>query len=151
MKYDTNNIDEAAYLALQGYQFTVTRTGPNSALFSFEKDEHFNQIRARFWKGEVSVQLHSWLATRTALKNECAGQALSLKRISSPPLVPAECETVAAIRTGQAYWYYDGDTIKSAMFGNRSLHTSRLADGNFYLTREEAKLKRNAVPVVGSS
>jgi hypothetical protein len=151
MKYDTNNIDEAAYLALQGYQFTVTRTGPNSALFSFEKDEHFNQIRARFWKGEVSVQLHSWLATRTALKNECAGQALSLKRISSPPLIPAECETVAAIRTGQAYWYYDGDTIKSAMFGNRSLHTSRLADGNFYLTREEAKLKRNAVPVVGSS
>jgi len=25
MKYDTNNIDEAAYLALQGYHFTVTR------------------------------------------------------------------------------------------------------------------------------
>lgn len=148
MKHDTNNIDEAAYLALQGYQFTVTRTGSNSALFSFEKDEHFNEIRARFWKGEVNVQLHRWLATRAALKHECAGQALSLKRSSSPPLVPAECETVADIRTGQAYWYYDGDTIKSAMFGNRSLHTSRLADGNFYLTREDARLKRNAVPVV---
>lgn len=147
MKYDTNNIDEAAYLALQGYQFTVTRTGPNSALFSFEKDEHFNQIRARFWKGEVSVQLHSWLATRTALKNECAGQALSLKRISSPPLIPAECETVADIGTGQAYWYHDGNTIKRALFGNRLPHTSRLADGNFYLTREDAKLKRNAVQV----
>ena len=38
MKYDTNNIDEAAYLALQGYHFTVTRTGPISALFSFEKE-----------------------------------------------------------------------------------------------------------------
>ena len=148
MKYDTNNIDEAACLALQGYHFTVTRTGPNSALFSFQTDEHFNEVRARFWKGEVTVQLHSWLATRTALKNECAGQALSLKRISSPPLVPAERETVAAIRTGQAYWYYDGDTIKSEMFGSRSLHTSRLADGNFYLTREDAKLKRNAEPVV---
>ena len=151
MKYDTNNIDEAAYLALQGYQFTVTRTGPNSALFSFEKDEHFNQIRARFWKGEVSVQLHSWLATRTALKNECAGQALSLKRISSPPLIPAECETVADIRTGQAYWYHDGDTIKGAVYGDRPLHTSRLAEGNFYLTREDAKFKRNAVPGVGST
>ena len=147
MKYDTNNLDEAAYLALQGYSFTVTRTGPNSALFSFEKDEHFDQVRARFWKGEVSVQLHSWLATRAALKNECAGQALSLRRVSSPPLVPAKCDTAAAVRTGQAYWYYDGDTIKSAMFGNRSLHTSRLADGNFYLTREDATLKRNAVPV----
>ena len=147
MKYDTNNIDEAAYLALQGYHFTVTRTGPISALFSFEKDEHFDQVRSKFWKGEASVQLHSWLATRTALKNECAGQALSLKRVSSPPLVPAERETPAAVRTGQAYWYYDGDTIKGAMFGNRSLHTSRLADGNFYLTREDAKLKRNAVPV----
>jgi len=148
MKYDTNNIDEAAYLALQGYHFTVKRTGPNSALFSFEKAENFDEVRAKFWKGEVSVQLHGWLATRTALKNECAGQALSLKRVSSPPLVPAERETAAAVRTGEAYWYYDGNTIKSAMFGSRSLHASRLADGNFYLTREDAKLKRNAVPAV---
>jgi hypothetical protein len=148
MKYDTNNIDEAAYLALQGYNFTVTRTGSNSALFSFKTDENFDQVRARFWRGEASVQLHSWLATRTALKNECAGQALALKRVTSPPLVPAERETAAAVRTGEAYWYYDGDTIKSAMFGNRSLHTSRLADGNFYLTREDAKLKRNAIPAV---
>lgn len=147
MKYDTNNIDEAAYLALQGYHFSVTRTGSISALFSFEKDEYFDEVRARFWKGEVTVQLHRWLATRAALKNECAGQALSLKRVSSPPLVPAERETVVAVRTGQAYWYYDGDTIKGAMFGSRSLHASRLAEGNFYLTRGDAKLKRNAVQV----
>ena len=148
MKYDTNNIDEAAYLALQGYHFTVTRTGPISALYSFEIDEHFNEVRAKFWKGEATVQLHSWLATRTALKNECAGQALSLKRATSPPLVPADREMAVAVRTGQVYWFYDGDTIKSEMFGNRPLHTSRLADGNFYLTPEDAKLKRNAVPVV---
>ncbi len=148
MKHDTNNIDEAAYLALQGYRVTVMRTGPISALYSFEVDQHFNEVRAKFWKGEATVQLHSWLATRTALKNECAGQALSLKRVSSPSLVPAERETAAAVRTGQAYWYYDGETIKGAMYANRPLHISRLADGNFYLTREDAKLKRNAMPVV---
>ena len=147
MKYDTNNIDEAAYLALQGYHFTVTRTGPISALFSFEKDERFSEVRSKFWKGEVSVQLHSWLATRNALKNECAGQALSVKRVPSPSLVPAKHETAAIVTTGHAYWYHDGNTIKRALFGNRSLHTSRLADGNFYLTSEDAKLKRNAVPV----
>lgn len=33
MKYDTNNIDEAAYLALQGYHFTVKRTGYLCAVF----------------------------------------------------------------------------------------------------------------------
>jgi hypothetical protein len=148
MKYDTNNIDEAAYLALQGYRFAVTRTGPISALFSFEKDEHFDEARARFWKGEVSVQLHSWLATRAALKNECASQALTVKRVASPSIVPAECETTAAVRTGQAYWYYDGETIKGAMYGHKSLHTSRFASGNFYLTREDARLKRRAVPAV---
>ena len=131
MKYDSNNSTKPR-LALEGYHFTVTRTGPISASFSFETDNHFNEVRAKFWKGEVSVQLHSWLATRTALKNECAGQALSLKRVSSPPLVPAERETVAAVRTGQAYWYYDGKTIKGAMYGNRSLHISRLAVGNLY-------------------
>jgi hypothetical protein len=148
MKYDTNNIDEAAYLALQGYYFTVARTGRISASFSFETDEHFNEVRAKFWKGEVSVQLHCWLATRAALKNECAGQALSVKRVSSPPLVPGERETAAVLTTGLVYWYYDGDAIKGAVYGNRSLHTSRLAEGNLFLTREDAKFKRNVVPVV---
>jgi hypothetical protein len=148
MKYDTNNIDEAAYLALQGYHFTVTRTGPISALFSFETDKHFNEVRARFWKGDVTVQLHSWLATRAALKNECAGQALSVKRVSSPSLVPGEREKAAVLTTGLVYWYYDEDAIKGAVYGNRSLHTSRLAEGNLYLTREDAKFKRNAVQVV---
>lgn len=125
MKYDTNNIDEAAYLALQGYYFTVTRTGPISATFSFETDERFNEVRAKFWKGEATVQLHSWLATRTALKNECAGQAGSAKRVPSPPLVPAERETAAVVTPGFGYWYHEGDTLKRAFFGNRSLHTSR--------------------------
>ena len=148
MNYETNNLDEAAYLALQGYHFTVTRTGPISALFSFETDEHFNDVRAKFWKGEVSVQLHRWLATRAALKNECTGQALSAKRVSSPSLVPAERETEAPVTTGLAYWYHDGTTIKSEMYGNRPLHTSRLADGNFYRTREDAQLRRNAIQVV---
>jgi hypothetical protein len=147
MKYDTNNIDEAAYLALQGYHFTVTRTGPISALFSFEKDEYFDEVRAKFWKGEVTVQLHCWLATRNALKNECAGQALSAKRVPSPSLVPAKRAIETAVTTGDPYWYHDGNSIKRALFGNRSPHTSRLADGNFYRTSEDAKLKRNAVQV----
>ena len=131
MKYDTNNIDEAAYLALQGYHFTVTRTGTTSALFAFQTDEHFSDVRAKFWKGEVIVQLHPWLATRAALKNECTRQVLPTKRVSSPSLVPAEREMETPVTTGFAYWYYDGTTIKSAMYGNRSLHASRLAEGNF--------------------
>ena len=45
--------------------------------------------------------------------------------------------------SGLAYWYHDGATIKSVAFGNRSLHTSRLADGNSYRTREDAQLKRH--------
>jgi hypothetical protein len=147
MKYDTNNLDEAAYLALQGFDFTVTRTGQVSALFSFETDNRFNEVRAGFWKGEAMVQLHCWLATRSALKNECAGQALSAKRVPSPSLAPAERETEAVVRTGLAYWYHDGTAIKSAVFGNRSLHTSRLAAGNFYRSQEDARLKRNAIQV----
>jgi hypothetical protein len=147
MKYDTNNLDEAAYLALQGYHITVTRTGPISATFSFETDERFNEVRATFWKGEVTIQLHSWLATRAALKNECKGQALAAKRVSSPSLVPAERETEAVLTTGLVYWYCDGDKIKGAVYGNKSLHTSRRKAGNVYRTREDAQHKRNAVPV----
>ena len=145
MKYDTNNLDEAAFLALQGYHPTVTRTGQISALFSFETDERFNEALAKFWKGEASVQLHLWLATRTALKNKCAGQALSAKRVPSPSLVPAEPETEVLVSTGLAYWFRDGNTAKSEKYANRPLHRSRLAAGNFYRTQEDARLKRNAL------
>jgi hypothetical protein len=148
MKYDTNNLDEAAYLALQGYQFTVTRTGFNSALFSFQTSANFNDVRATFWKGEVNVQLHRWLATRAALKNESTRQSLPAKRVNSPSLVPAERETKAPVAAGFVYWYHDGTTIKCEKFGNRPLHTSRLAEGNFYRTREDAQLNRNALQVV---
>jgi hypothetical protein len=150
MKYDTNNLDEAAYLALQGYDFTVARTGPVSALFSFEKDEQFNEARAKFWKGEVNVQLHLWLATRAALKNECTRQALPEKRVSSPPLAPADHETQTVIPSGFRYWFYDGATIKCEAFGNGSLHKARFKEGNFYPTREDADARRNARQVLGS-
>jgi Domain of unknown function (DUF5659) len=148
MKYDTHNIDEAAYLALQGYSLTVTRTGPISALFSFEKDQHFDEVCATFWKGEVTVQLHRWLATRAALKNECIGQARSAKHVPSPSLVPAGRETEAAVPLGSPYWFYDGAKIKCEKFGNRSLHTSRFKKGNFYPTREDAELKQKARQIV---
>jgi hypothetical protein len=147
MKYDTHSLDEAAYLALQGYTFTVTRTGQVSALFSFETDECFNEACAKFWKGEVSVHLHHWLATRAALKNKCMGQAFLAKYVASPPLVPAEPETEAVITTGFAYWYRDGTTIKCEIYGNRLLHRSRLAAGNFYRNREDARLKQNAMQI----
>lgn len=148
MNYETNNLDEAAYLALQGYHFTVTRTGQISASFSFGTDERFNEARAKFWKGEATVQLHCWLATRSALKNKCAGQALSAKCVPSPSLVPADRETEVAVTTGFPYWYRDGITIKSEKYGNRMPHRSRLAAGNFYRNREDARLKRNAIQVV---
>jgi len=145
MNYETNNLDEAAYLALQGYRFTVMRTGQVSALFAFETDDRFNDVRACFWKGEATVQLHRWLATRTALKHECAGQKLSVNNAASPPLVPAKPDAEAAVTTGDNYWYYDGSTIKGAKFANRPPHTSRWAERNFYLSREDAKLKRSVL------
>jgi hypothetical protein len=146
MQYDTHNIDEAAYLALQGYQFSATRTGPISAVFSFRTDNQFDDVRAKFWKGEASVQLHQWLATRAALKNECAGQALSqIKQLSSPSIVPKDPGDNP--RIGVKYWFRDGAAIKSEPFGNRPLHRSRLAEGNFYRTREDAKLGRNPIQI----
>ena len=107
-----------------------------------------NEVRAKFWRGEATVQLHGWLATRTALKNECAGQKVSTKCVPSPSLVPAQRETEAVVARGSAYWYCEGTTIKHALFADRPPHTSRLAEGNFYPTREDAKLKRNAIPAV---
>ena len=151
MNYDTHNLDEATYLALQGHKFIVTRTSSISALFSFERDERLDEARAGFWRGEVNVPLHRWLATRAALKNECKGQAHSGRQVPSPSIVPGQHETVTAIPTGFRYWYRDDDdTVKGAMFGDRLPHTSRIAEGNFYRTREDAQLKRNACRAKGS-
>ena len=147
MQYDTNNLDEAAYLALQGYPFTATRTGPVSATFSFTVGKDFEEIRSKFWKGEVTVQLHRWMATRTAIKNEVARQAIAVKQVTAPSIVPSAPVQVSEVRTGLAYWYWEGAGVKGAMFGNRAMHTDRLTEGNFYRTREDALLKKNPIQV----
>ena len=147
MTHDTNNIDEAAYLALQGYHVKVTRTGAISALFSFEVDERFKKVRSTFWKGEATVQLHQWLATRTALKNECAGQAIVRKSVVAPSIVPAIESEEINVRAGTPYWFREGAVVRRVLFGNRAPHTERLSKGNFYRSREDAQLKRNAIQV----
>ena len=148
MQYDTNNLDEAAYLALQGFPFTTTRTGPVSASFSFTVGKGFEEIRTKFWKGEVTVQLHRWLATRTAIKKEVAGQAIPVKQVIAPSIVPSASVQVAEVRPGLIYWYQEGAGVKAAMFGNRAMHTDRLTEGNFYRTREDALCKRNPIQLV---
>ena len=147
MTHDTNNIDEAAYLALQGYHFKVTRTGPISALFSFEVDARFKEIRAKFWSSETTVSLHGWLATRTALKNECAGQAILRKSVVAPSIVPSIESVEIDVRKGTPYWYIEGEVVRHSVFSTRAPHTERLAKGNFYRSREDAQLKRNAIQV----
>ena len=148
MQYDTNNLDEATYLALHGFPFRTTRTGPVSANFSFAVGEGFEEIRSRFWKGEATVQLHRWMATRTAIKHQLAGQPVVVRQVVAPPIVPTQQGTqLTELRPGQAYWYREGTGVKAAMFGNRPLHTDRLAEGNFYRTREDAQQKRHPVQV----
>lgn len=147
MQYDTNNLDEATYLALQGYPFKATRTGPVSANFNFTVADGFEEVCSRFWKGEVTVQLHRWLATRTAIKNEVAGQPIAVKHVAAPSIIPSAPVQVAEVRPGLAYWYREGAEIKSAVFGNRIPHTDRLSKGNFYRSREDATLKMNSIQV----
>ena len=148
MQYDTNNLDEATYLALLGFPFKATRTGPVSANFSFAAGEGFEEIRSGFWKGEVTVHLSRWMATRTAIKHQLAGQSVIVKQVVAPSIVPAQQGAQhTELRRGQAYWYREGTGVKAAMFGNRPLHTDRLAAGNFYRTREDAQQKRHPMQV----
>ena len=147
MTHDTNNIDEAAYLALQGYDVKVTRTGAISALFSFEVDARFKEIRAKFWSGDTAVPLHGWLAVRTALKNECMGQVIVRKSAVAPSIVPSLANEEIDVRVGTAYWYCEGGDVKYAAFGARAPHTERLKKGNFYRSVEDAKHKRRPIQV----
>ena len=147
MTHDTNNIDEATYLALQGYHANVTRTGAVSALFSFEVDERFKEISSKFWTGETTVPRHGWLAVRTALKNECAGQVILRKSVVAPSIVPSIANEEIDVWVGTAYWYREGVDVKYAAFGARAPHTERLKKGNFYRSVEDAKHKRRPVQV----
>jgi len=145
MPYDTTNLDEAAYLALQGFPFTITRTAHVAAIFSFTVGEAFEEIRGRFWKGEVTVQLHLWLATRTGLKHSAAGQRSTVKKIASPSLVPAQPEVSMEMWRGFPYWYWEGDSVKCNKFSDRPLHTDRFHEKNAYRSREDAFSRRNVL------
>jgi len=151
MQYETSNLDEAAYLALQGLPFEITRIAHASATFSFTVHEQFEEIRARFWQGEVTVQLCRWMATRTALKNSVAKRPIAeqskpMKSVASPSIVPTQKEPPIEVRPGVPYWYWEGSDVRQANFGNRSPHIDRIKQGNFYSSSADASNKRNPVP-----
>lgn len=135
----THNLDEAAYLALSGYIPKVKRTGPVAAEMSFDLDELGRQKRLGFWRGEGEVTLSRWLAVRQALKHEVSRQSFG---VSVRPDKDAE---LPEVRVGTPYWYREGADVMHALFGNSQAHMQRLAEGNFYATREDASLKRNPV------
>ena len=86
------------------------------------------------------------MATRTAIKHEVAGQPVIVKQVVAPSIVPTQQGThLTEVRPGFGYWYREGAGVKAAFFGNRTMHTNRLPEGNFYRTREDALLKRNAM------
>lgn len=134
MKYETTNLDDAAYIAMSGYPFSVQRTGAVSANFLFMADDNFENIRSKFWKGEVNVRLDHWLAIRAALKRQVYGQVV--QRVTAPSIAPTADDL--SIKPGEQYWYRDGATVKAANFGKRPTHTDRIKAGNFFRTREAA-------------
>ena len=142
-RYLTHNIDEAAYYALQGYSFSVKRTAAASALFSFEEDRKFAEVRRCFWKGEATVLLHRWLASRTALKHEVWGQAIVVERAKVASTDASHDPFM--IRAGTPYWYRDGAKVEHTLFGHSDTHASRLAEGNFYRTKDDAMFARNPI------
>jgi len=140
----THNLDEAAYLAVNGYVPRVRRTGPSASEISFELDEAGKRRRVEFWSGDAYVSLSKYLTARQAIKNETSRQAFAALNASRIEDRPGQ----SFLTQGTPYWYRVGPDVMHALYGNSDAHNRRLAEGNVYRTREDAELKRNPLRAI---
>lgn len=131
-KIETVLIDEAAYYAAKGIEYSVTVLGRRRSVWTFTGSDALEKLRKQFWGGRAEINLHKWLSLRTSMKHETA-----VREVGSPD---------APIMNGETYYYISDDRlVKSALYGNAPIHQKRIQEGNFFRTSDEAtehRLKR---------
>lgn len=132
MKYKTNHLDEASYLAIKGHKYTTTKFGELKAEWKFESSDKLESHRKQFWGGTAIVNVHKWLCLREILKRE----QRSMLAVSK--------DNPFNLTNGQEYWYItEHNTLNTSLFGGALIHKQRMDKGNFFLTQEEALNARN--------
>lgn len=132
-RYVTHNLDEAAYLVLHGLKYRGEKLGVVSSSYSFVWDAYMEKCRKEFWGKGAKVNLHSWLAVRSGLKNE----------MRTRPMLETTHKTKKVARrhlaNGSLYYYVqDGQVLREAWGGKNPIHQGRFDAGNVFFTREEA-------------
>lgn len=133
-KYTTNLIDEATFYLIKGFEHDVVRKGQKASAWTYIRTPEFERARRMFFTGSPLVPLHKWLSIRNELKYEqLANDIIDSKKKSIRKDGP---------KTGDKYYYISpiDKTIQSEFFGRNEKHQERFKSGNFYLSKEEAKL-----------
>ena len=137
-KYTTNLIDEATFYSMKGLEHCVVRKGQRASAWTYIRTPELERARKLFFTGSPLVSLHKWLSIRNELKYE---------QLANEIIVTTKKKFTKAVgpKTGDKYYFVDpvDKTIQSELFGRNKKHQERFDNGNFYLTKDEA---RSATP-----
>ena len=147
-KYMTCNLDEAAYLAMNGLKCKPRCIDMLSAKFYFEGSAKQERLRKQFWATTPKINLHSWLAMRQGIKNELKAQLkieskVSLQKVTvtKDMLVEPGITNAAPYQpviNGKYYVVVAKGQVVSYLFGKKPIHQERVDKGLTYQTRKEA-------------
>lgn len=162
-KYVTHNLDESAFLCLNGFKCTQKTIDTTSAKFFFVHTPAMERTRKIFWTKGAKVNLHSWLAMRQGLKNELKGQLKVDGRARATykePLVaavtlpdddvltiPVSNQVPFMPKIAQKYFVVlDKGVITSYVYGHRPIHKNRADAAKCYRTKPEALAASHLIP-----
>lgn len=130
--FRTTNLDLACVLVAEGNICTTKKLGPVSAEFVFTEDTDVSWTAKQFYRGEVEINVTSFMYARFALKRELAMKSVEWRHAKEGKLV---------LTPGQFYYFVgdDGRAYKN-IYANRTPHVERLINGNAFLTMNEAQV-----------
>lgn len=131
-KHKTSNIEEAAYYAVKGNRYRLTRVNDVS-VWTFDDTDSLRKNHRQFWGGVSEVNLHKWLSIRNLMVRE-----LPL------PVEAAEKPKTRTFNTdwrpskGGTYWYVtEKGTLDSRVYGDADCHKKCFDTGNVFRTEIE--------------
>ncbi len=147
-KYITHNLNEATYLAMKGLKYKSRCTGAVSSVFSFEHDSLTERYRREFWTKGCRIDIHSWIALRTAIKDELRGQIKHNETENNNVLGQVTPSKGGVYhkpdsfqpKNGEKYWITVAGNAVANLYGDKDIHKNRADAGMCYHTRDEALL-----------
>lgn len=131
--FKTRNLDLASVLLSNGYVCKTKILGRVYAEFTFESNADVEKIANRFLKGEVSVNITTFMYSRVSLKRD-----LQQKLMNQVRQTKRSSYQLSDFTTGEEYCFIENGKTYKQIFTMKEPHINRVMQGRAFKTMAEA-------------